>query len=279
MKSYPDLYQEARKAFQNQSSVSLYDTQVEVFDPMQKNKLDFPDNYLDAVKNIGQQVSNSIAKETYWPKGSNPEQAVMHMFANPLSVDGVGTVANILIPQIEEKYFNSYIHVQTTYIYRSIVTKNAPVASWVWHYDNYPTEIYKVMIYLTDVDKKSGPFEYLIDGKGKPVMVEPSRTGPKHWNKPKWKGSRVSDKQMKKFEQAGCRSKRVIGKPGTCMLFDNNCIHRANVAKRNHRDVLVFQIRPSIKKIRPLLHKNHTGSFQHKGIIQDPSALKPEPTC
>jgi len=197
------------------------------------------------------------------------------MLNDPFSISEVEDIASMIIPQIEAKFFGCFVHVQHIYIYRSIATKQEAHSSWLWHYDNYPAEVHKIIIYLTDVAKSSGPFRYLVSDKEGPLIIKPSRTGPSNWKKPKWKGSRIPEKYIKIYQQNNYYCKKVTGCIGTMILFDNNCIHKATVAKKAHRDVLVFQLKPSIKKLRPHINKAWTGSFQHIGLSKDPGQLKP----
>tara|TARA_Y100000310_G_scaffold344998_1_gene461052 strand:+ start:2158 stop:2979 length:822 start_codon:yes stop_codon:yes gene_type:complete len=269
--SFPDYYQKARNLFPHKTEKNIYDIKLIKLDPYKKNNaLTLSDNYLDLISSIGKQANKELNKLKL------NKNEVMIPMGNPLKIKQLEKLCQCLIPQLETIFFGSYIHVSHTYIYRSQVTKNPPVASWLWHYDNYPVEIHKILIYLTDVeDAHSGPFEYIVSYKKGVAIINPSRTGPKNWKKPALKGSRIPGKVIQQYMSKGYKSEKVLGKAGTTLIFDNNCIHRANVALKKHRDVLVFQIKPSTKKLIPHLNPKWNGSFQHKGISASPGLLEP----
>jgi len=266
MTDYPDYYIKAQKIYPYPTKTSLYDIGVVSLQYLHDKQMIY-----DIASIVNKRFEDT--KHIYYPKESNPKKEVMLRIKDPLSIPHLEDVAEAIIPNIEKHFFSSFIHVSHVYIYRSIATTREPVASWLWHYDNYPTEIHKIIIYLTDVDTDSGPFEYLVDKNKKPIIIEPSRTGENNWNKPKWKGSRVPGKKMKQYAQKGCSVVQVTGKGGSAILLDNNCIHRATVAKKRHRDVLVFQIKPFAKKLDPIISKDWTSSFQHKGLSSCPYNL------
>ena len=59
------------------------------------------------------------------------------------------------------------------------------------------------------------------------------------------------------------RPGRVVGPPGTLILFDNNCIHRATVPRTRHRDAVILNFRPSHERVRPFIAASHTGSWSY----------------
>ena len=59
------------------------------------------------------------------------------------------------------------------------------------------------------------------------------------------------------------------------MFFDNNIVHKANVPTRAYRDVVIFNIKPTMLKLDPYISKNFTGSWGHKSPIMNPEELIP----
>ena len=59
------------------------------------------------------------------------------------------------------------------------------------------------------------------------------------------------------------------------ILFDNDVIHRGNLASQTHRDVLIFQVRPIAARLSPYVDARWTGSFQHADFNPDPEDVKP----
>lgn len=241
--------------------------------------LSLPDNYMDLVSNIAKQANDRFndKKHCFFPPNLNKNEDVsLRLNQNAaLEIKEVEQLAEYLLPQLEENLYSSYLHVDKCYFYRNFVTKNKERTSWLWHYDNHPTEIYKVMIYLTDVGEKTAPFEYLATPDGEPKMIEPSRQGILKWGGPKWPRSRVPADVMQKFLDKGYKKTKVTGPQGTILVFDNNCIHKANVARTALRDVLVYQIRPAHMKMRPYISPKWTGGFEANDIVKDPSIIKP----
>ena len=132
------------------------------------------------------------------------------------------------------------------------------------------------MIYLNDVDENTAPFEYLVDSQDNFIKVQPSRTGPDSWfGQPKWPDSRVPDNIHEEYLEKGCKTKFATGPKGTILIFSQNVLHRANVAKETPRNVLVYQLKPSKTKLFPYVNPKWTGAFQHRPTLVNPSRLKP----
>jgi len=186
---------------------------------------------------------------------------------DPLAIDGLNTLAEPLTCELERTVYRSFALVDKVYVYRSIVSAQAPRGSWLWHYDNHPPEIVKALIYLTDVDESSAPFEYLRDRDGGAVVGAPIT--------PRFGHGRVSDDIVDQVLAAGGRRCIVTGPRGTTILFDDNVLHRATVATGRHRDVLTFQVRPWLFQVEPRIDRRWTGSFPHWDIQDDPWVLAP----
>ena len=172
-----------------------------------------------------------------------------------------------VVRELETKIYGAYVIVDKVYVYRNLVTRQAPQVSWLWHYDNHPNEISKVMIYLTDVSDKTAPFEFLAaERSGKALSLAPS---------PLVGTSRLAPDTLERYMEQGYRSRRVTGKAGTLILFDNNIAHRANVATDGHRDVLVLQLRPATFRPVSPLDRRWTGSFAHVDFSPNPYLYRP----
>jgi hypothetical protein len=64
---------------------------------------------------------------------------------------------------------------------------------------------------------------------------------------------------------------------GTAILFDDNVLHRATLARTGHRDALVFQIRPAAFRPDSYIDPRWTGSFGHDDFNQDPTDYSAHP--
>lgn len=185
---------------------------------------------------------------------------------NPLALDGLRELCESLVSQLEAAVFGSFVFVDKVYVYRSPVSAQRPRASWVWHFDNHPREVIKVMIYLSDVAQDTAPFVYLRErASGRPMMGGP--IAPLSGN------SRLPSEVVARHLANGCEEHAVTGPRGTMLVFDNNVVHRGTLAETGHRDVVVFQVRPATLALRPALDPGRTGSFGHRDINRNPDDL------
>jgi hypothetical protein len=189
---------------------------------------------------------------------------------DPFAIDGVQELCEPLLERVERGIYGSHAIVDKLYVYRSPISRQAPQASWKWHFDNHPREMLKVMIYLTDVREDTAPFVYLRErATGRFMMGSPLT--------PLFGNSRVPAAQMERHLAGGWEEHSVTGPRGTMLIFDDNIVHRGTLAQASHRDVLVFQIRPSTFKASPRIDRRWTGTFGHSDISADPDELTPRP--
>lgn len=188
---------------------------------------------------------------------------------DPLSIPGIAQLSEPLVREFERCFYGSFVIVDKVYVYRSPICGAAPAKSWLWHFDNHPREMLKVMVYLTDVDAGAAPFEYLEDASGRPVYGAPLA--------PAFGNSRVPESTIRAHLDRGGACRRVTGPRGTIILFDDNVIHRATLAATAHRDVLVLQLRPAAFAADPHIDPRWTGSFRHRAFNRDPADLAPHP--
>jgi len=189
---------------------------------------------------------------------------------DPLGLDGLRDVSDPLLDALEQRVYGSYLIVDKVYVYRSPICERIPSASWLWHYDNHPREVLKVMIYLTEVTPGSAPFEYLHDpASNRPVMGAP--LAPLHVS------SRVPQAVVDRHVANGAAPTPVTGPQGTVIVFDDNVIHRGTLARTSHRDVLVLQVRPALTRAEPRIDPRWTGSFLNQDVNADPFDSVPHP--
>jgi len=281
---YPDYHIHCQKIFpENKPRSSLKDFGFLVISPTlndNEDVLKLPSNYLKLIDSLASKTSNALEnpEENCYFQKNTPQNLrdLAHYLKNPFELSETHDIANIILPQIETSIFGSYVHVMLAVIKRHNVVENAKKeSSWIWHYDNHPNEVIKIMIYLNDVDENGAPLEYLVDAENNSVKVQPSRTGPENWfGKPKWPDSRVPDSLLKEYLEKGCKTKKITGPKGTIVIFSQNVLHRANIATSNPRDTLLYQLKPSETKLRPYVNPKWTGSFQHRASLVDPSWVK-----
>jgi hypothetical protein len=282
MKMYKEYYDLAKKTYANSSpKVDLYSFTHEIIIPGSSGKIieHIPDNYISLVKKIAKICDNKLSDDDqcYWPHGPDSiskNNDLVRMCKDYFDITELETLAAILIPQIEKNLFGCNVQLQNLYIYRNNITKEPPRASWLWHYDNHPYQYNKCMIYLTDVDEGSAPLEFMEHTETKELFkYKPTRTGYRQWIAAP-NNSRLTKNQLEELKKRGFKPKKICGPSGTIIIFNENSIHRATVATKNHRDVLTFLLKPSIEKLAPYVNKNHTGGFQNKDMFKDPSHRK-----
>lgn len=284
LSDYTNHYQKARENYareNGENAACIEEINVTIIDPYAPggNALTLPDNYLQLIDELAAQVASKLDDESncYFPEKMNRAEDVLLRLKDEelFKLEKLETLAQIILPQLEEKFYGSYIQVNNTNVYRNFVTDNAPVHSWLWHFDNVPKEVHKVMVYLTDVEAETGPFEYLKSPEGKAVIVSPSRTGVNRWEKSPWKKDRVPDEILEGYFKQGYQPFKVTGKKGSIVIFDNNCIHKANVGKEGYRDALAMQIRPALKKMRPYIDRRWSGGFEAYNVPPNPQIVDP----
>jgi hypothetical protein len=172
-------------------------------------------------------------------------------------------VAEPLAAEAERTIFSSFAIIDKIYVYRNLVSKSEDMVSWRWHYDNHPDQIVKVMVYLTDVDEDSGPFEFLRStATGSAAVIPPWPHAADTW---------VNPRRLQRWKDQGFAPFRCVGPRSTIVLFDNNVVHKANRAATRHRDVMVMQLRPATFLAERRMDRRWTGSFEHEDFNSDPN--------
>ena len=225
--------------------------------------LERPANYATLIDRIGADVRVRLASPSKCRTFPSAIQLI-----DFLDVDGLEELSAHLVPQVERTIYESYASVDKVYVYRSLVTPRPPESSMLWHFDEHPKEMLKIMIYLSDVDEGSGPFTYLASPR--PANAVNGARNPIGGH------SRVSEVRIANYVASGCEIRHVTGPRGTMILFHDNAIHRGLPPTQSHRDVVVLQLRPSCVRQRPYIDPRWTGSFQHEGVNFDPWVITPQ---
>jgi hypothetical protein len=264
---------------------SVTDVRLRVNVPGAKeNFIELPDTYPALVERVHRDVEARFKHTSnclFFPKlklASMPEkteelaslkdgEVLAIQLKDYLDIDALQDLSSLILSELEHKVYRSHIIVDKVYIYRSLVSHHQEQVSWMWHYDNHPNGILKVMIYLTDVAEWNGPFEYLRStGSLQALRIAP---------KPLLGYTRISAQTLQQYLSNGYERYKVTGPSGTMFLFDENIIHKANIPERGHRDVIVLQMRPSTFHPERYIDNRWTGSFQHIDFNPDPYDYKP----
>jgi glycosyltransferase involved in cell wall biosynthesis len=191
---------------------------------------------------------------------------------DPFGLAGLHELCDPLLAHLERSVYGAYIIADKVYVYRTLVSGARPQKSWLWHFDNHPRELLKLMIYLTDVDDGTAPFEYVRHKRsGAPLYGSPLA--------PTFGTSRFGHDAIDRHLRDGWERHRVTGPRGTVILFDDNVVHRATIATSGHRDVIVFQVRPVPFPVAHHIDARWTGTFGHRQFHLDPYELQPQRTA
>jgi hypothetical protein len=153
------------------------------------------------------------------------------------SIARLPQICEVITPQIVqavEAYFRSFFKIYWVQVYRTVPSERMPEASFLWHVDNCPPQVVKLMAYLTDTYEDTGAFRL----KPRPLSRELIRRG-------FWDRSR-NERFASQLEEPSTTTV-FEGPKGTRILFLNwGCVHRAKHPERSHRDVAVFNFVPSM---------------------------------
>jgi len=176
--------------------------------------------------------------------------------AQTTDIKGLEDLCQMILPQIERKFYGTYVIAKEAMIYRSLESVLPPFGSFLWHSDNDFDDTIKVMFYLSDVSEDNAPFEYLHN----PKFHRSPRIRANIIALKKYTGGRIPEEAIEEFEASGCEKHKVIGGRGTVVVFDNKIIHRGNIAKKGFRDVLVLHLMPSVFKPKRYIDPRWTAS-------------------
>lgn len=131
-----------------------------------------------------------------------------------------------------EEYFGSYFKIFSAEMYRIVPSQKTPDASGLWHTDNYPPGMVKIMAYLTACDEKTGA-----------LKVHP-------WPRTRQLLRRgfFNRSNIAPYEDLLENDWIPIeGPPGTILLWDSNICHRATPPAAGIRDAIAFKFIPSVE--------------------------------
>ena len=106
--------------------------------------------------------------------------------------------------------------------------KGARISSQLWHRDKHDRKIIKIFLYLTDVDSKNGPFEY----------ITKTHVNGKFWKKFRTI-ERLTDSELKgKNSEILSYKKICTGKAGDIIFVDTTGIHRGGYVQKGRRKIV-----------------------------------------
>ena len=261
MKSYIEHYQKCVKQAHGPDHmflvkpVSPEDTLGEDIDLTLEENIETSKEFRQLVKSLSLKVSDIFQDGTHIQSTS---------FSNEI-------MDTLQFPEVHEIYELAYeqlinlykCHVTTNriQIYQNIYSKDTPLSSWQWHYDDNPVPQRKLFVYLTDVGRDDAPFCYLggptvigttrdQESTAYPYRVGSSRISPTYRKEQVFKTSRIPDHYIRKLQMRhDAREYFILGEAGTSFVFDPNIIHRATIPKQGHQRIaLVYHLHPTLEK-------------------------------
>lgn len=281
MKTYKEYFLECRENYQKENPGSktpnisaLYNFGFQTVAPMGSSSLlTLGSEYQKAVETVAKDLEPKFRDRSlvWFPPGLDEDKDFAIRLKSVWDIEGLEDLCGIILPQIEENLFGSYVLLDAVYAYQTRY-KEAPLrSSWLWHYDNHPHEVIKIMVYLTDVGDNSGPFEVIHNSTGTTAKAQTHRVDYTKWAS---NPSRIPPAQISQLQSQGFYPQKLLGKIGTTTIFDNNILHRAGVpAEGQHRSVVVLMIRPTFNKLVPYVDPSRTGTNYHTDTHKDPSHI------
>jgi len=246
--TYKEHYEKSREAstlkdFNDSKYSSLYDLTIDT------EFLNIDLEYHDIVERLSKKISKIFDQ--------NDPTALMHTAGKIFlkewkKITEIDEYINYIMPQIENQIFHCNTHLEFIKVSRNVIDAKNPEVSWLWHYDDCPSEYLKFVVYLNEVNEQSGCMQF-IENPDKTVTVLPSsRICPDASQETKkfYPSSRVPAEALETKLKSGCKIKSLTGPIGTYAIFTPNIIHRATVPMNNTkpRDCIFLYIRPSVKK-------------------------------
>ena len=265
IKQYRTYYEKCKSLSLNEDDLNVY--------PIKEMPANDSSEYMDALNRlydgfkarIEDSMFTTIVKNKYAEKGNNIALVTVDYCAD---LEGLNELATFFMPQLKS-IFGCNVIVDRAYGLRTVSASGKDTGPLLWHFDNYPREIWKIIIYLTDVDKDNAPFVYLYnDDEQSGYQVEPSIP-------PCYSSSRIPLDIIQKAKEMGFEEKVFVGKYGSAIIFNTNNAHRATHAIGGLRDVMTLQVRPCDFEPDKYVSTAWTGGVVHHSYNPDPFDLNP----
>ncbi len=146
------------------------------------------------------------------------------------NVPEIARLINDEVTAVVEACFESNFKIYSSEIYRIVPTSKPPSISGLWHTDNYPPGVYKIMVYLTPCNKKTGA-----------LGLHP-RASTRRLLRAGFFDRFNAGRFQERLNQDGIQ---IEGPAGTVLFWNSNLIHRANPPLDGFRDVVAFKLLPS----------------------------------
>lgn len=265
--NYREYYEKCKEKYSGDTSPSVYDVTVtpcfvqdDVLVNGQGRALEFPDNYSNLISSFALGFRQRVTDRINILQDNPFAIKLNDLWGMP----EVAKLASAFQPAMEKNVFGCHSYVEHVHMYRSITTEENPESSWKWHYDDSADEQCKIMVYLSDVTIKDGPFTVIYP----PVKIQSSKVGPGETGSQVFPSSRIPGDVIQKWCTTGMEVEPILGDKGTAILFQQNCVHRATVPEQGcHRDIIIYNWRP-VGSSRPAMDKRYTYGWDYKGSVK-----------
>ena len=169
----------------------------------------------------------------------NPKAPFLTLVPRPLDLLGEGLLDIFDGPLADElhHHFASHFRILWVDCYRT-EPWDRPSSAWLWHIDNVPRPMAKVLLYLTDTKDNGGTTELLpVDQSN--AFKSSGYTGMDT-------GARLGDlTELGRAHDIAYTPRRLECAAGDAIVFHTNTLHRGILPLRRVRDVLSFFVLPS----------------------------------
>lgn len=165
------------------------------------------------------------------------------------------------VNEVLKNHFGCHYRIAWLDCYRTVPGDNLS-SSWLWHADNLPVPVAKIVIPFTDFEKTGGTTE-ILPPRESDALKASGYTGYK---------DRVED-LTPYAESRGLdfHPQKVNARPGTILIFHPNTLHKAVLPHTGHRDVMSLLLVASIMPWDEDLERR--GGL---GVVQDNPGGYPE---
>jgi hypothetical protein len=275
--TYAEHYEKCKQQSTHDApTANLYDFSHAVINASDNSKdalIEKPENYMDIVNGAKSRYKELMSDVSNMNIPRDPAIDFAIRLEAIHDVPEFESLAQTIVPQLEKNIFGCHVVMEALYAYRNVYRSAPERSSWMWHYDNNPKEIIKIMIYLSDVDETSGAFEIICNDEGEAVKMSTYKIDHKKWHGAP-NNSRITEIQLKTMASEGYYPYKILGKKGTIAIFDNNIAHRASIPEPgNIRDAIVFMIRPWLAKEEKYINKKHCRAWTGSSIFMNPEEI------
>jgi hypothetical protein len=218
-----------------------------------------PKEYKKTIEEIKLRALNNLNKKNYTIAKGNLALKINDM----LNCSFVKNLGEHLASEMSKKLYNTEVIVDHVHTYKNIAGSKNIKSSWLWHYDNCSPGQLKILIYLTDVDEGCGCFEIMTNKYNDSHLFESTKLSPTVYTDPKVK-TRLSESFINNLKKIKYSPKKVKGRAGTFIVFNQNIPHKANVPTlKPERICIIYNFRPYYKKVSSRINKSITSDWNN----------------